>query len=94
MKVEMLVLSEGLEDRFKGDVQWCLSLRDQGEQPRCVTNFKYFPNAAELDRWKGKLLDQRVVLGVKEVNPPYNGCFRIDGQILGVVGENGKAGAK
>jgi len=86
MELHALVLEEGLEDKFKGQPEWCWSLRDVGSHPRCVTNFKYFPVGEELDKWKGKAIDERVVIGIKDINPPYNGVFRLDGKVLSVGG--------
>jgi hypothetical protein len=84
MIAEMLVLEESeREYRSRNGMvkEYVISARDAGKEERCTNNFVYALSSEEIDRFKGKLRDNKVRLVIKEVRARFNGEIQIVGRI-------------
>ncbi len=87
MKVEMLVMEEGWRTfKSKGVEQreYVFTGRDVNankEEGRCANNLVYMPVQEDMDKYMGKLQDQRVTIYVREISVAFNGDVRLKGRI-------------
>lgn len=91
MQFRALVLEEvdrtypkknGTEGREQG-----LSIRDVStDGPRCTNNVTYLYGKGEVDKFKGKLRDRVIVVGISGLRPGFGGVVSAEGTIISVEG--------
>jgi len=81
----LLEVQEETLNRFntkKGEtVEVVLNLKDKSPGIRCVNAFTYAMTAEECDKYKGKLRDQLVTIGVVKMRAGFSGDFRLEGTL-------------
>lgn len=64
-----------------------LSVRDVStEGPRCKSNLTYLWAPGERDRYKGKLRDRFITIGIGDLQPAFGGVVKVEGCIVSVEG--------
>lgn len=99
MKLRVMVLEEvfrtfqkknGTEGSESG-----LSVRDvANDGPRCTNNLTYLWGKGEADKYKGKLRDRFIEIGVTSLSAGFGGVVKAEGAILGVEGPDPAANGK
>ena len=84
MFIEALVLDEG-QRQFQSKTgprkEYQLSLRDHEKGRRCANSFVYVCTPDEVDKYKGKLRDQMIRIGISRLRSSFNGDLEIQGAI-------------
>lgn len=64
-----------------------LSVRDLStDGPRCVNNITYLWAKGEGDKYKGKLRDRVMVIGITSMRPGFGGVVQAEGNIESIEG--------
>lgn len=64
-----------------------LSIRDLStDGPRCTNNLTYLFAKGEKDKYKGKLRDRIIEVGITTMQPGFGGVVKAEGTILAVEG--------
>lgn len=86
MKVELLIMEEGFHTYMsKGNErkEYKFSGRDCSPvaEGRCANNFWVMATDEQVDKFKGKLVDQKIVVNVKTISMGFNGETKLVGEI-------------
>jgi len=89
MQIKAIVLSEKTRTYLAKTGQKTItevSLRDYGATPRCENGFTYSLTPEECDKYKGKLSDTLITIGIERITAYGSGDLSLKGRIEKVEG--------
>lgn len=87
MRIELLITEEGYHTYMSKGMErkeYKFSGRDinsNAGEGRCANNFWVMPNQEQIDKFKGKLTDQKIIVNVKSVAMGFSGETKLVGEI-------------